>query len=395
MTSTTTFDDDSSYFDDFTARYSDQCRLLGRFNLAVFGKTGAGKSSLVNAMFGCTVAQTGIGKPVTLGTTYYQHPSGVFGMFDCVGFETGESGDDILRNLKKEIELTRSLPLEDQMHVAWYVVRWSDRRFEDGQAAFVRELHTMGLPVVFVLSQVPLTSSGQVHPDAEELAEAIRVEVGDIIEGGRPVFTNAVADPHLGQSKHGLFALLGSTFRAAPAGVRSALTAAQRIDLKRKRDDCLAIVAAGTAAAAGIGAVPIPFSDAALLIPAQVTMMATISARYALPIDAGTVSSLAAAAALAGFASMVGRLLANCAKFIPGFGSLLGGAINATIAATLTAGIGLAWIAVCEHLVTLSPEEIEALLGDKSGLRQMFMNAFNAQVKAGIKVLPGVKEAAA
>lgn len=391
----TTFDDDFDPFEAFRTTYRDQCRRLGRFNLAVFGKTGAGKSSLVNAMFGSAVAETGIGRPVTLGTTYYEHPSGVFGMFDCVGFETGESGDEILRSLKREIDKTRALPLDEQMHVAWYVIRWSDRRFEDSQADFVRELRGMGLPVVLVLSQVPLTAAGTVHPDAESLAEFIRDQVGDVIEGGYPVFTNAIADPHMGQQPHGLFELLECTFRAAPEGVRSALHAAQRIDLQRKRDDCMGIVAAGVMAAGAIGAVPIPFSDAALLIPAQVTMMATISSRYALPVDPGTVASLAGAAALAGFASMAGRLLANIAKLIPGIGSVVGGAINATIAGTLTAGIGLAWMAVCEHLVELTPAEIESLLGDRSGLRKMFMDAFNAQVRSGLKGIPGVSGLAA
>jgi predicted GTPase len=40
---------------------------LGCFNLAVFGKTGVGKSTLVNAVFGRDVAATGMGSPVTRG----------------------------------------------------------------------------------------------------------------------------------------------------------------------------------------------------------------------------------------------------------------------------------------------------------------------------------------
>lgn len=385
MMQTTPARDTFTFTDAFEAAYREQARQIGRFNLAVFGKTGAGKSSLVNAIFGTTVAETGIGKPVTTGTHYYEHPSGTFGVFDCEGFETGESGDDILASLRRTVEEYRDRPLAEQMHVAWYVLRWSDRRFEDSQAGFVRELRSIGLPVVLVLSQVPITGSGDVHPEAVHLADLIAAEVGDVIIGGRPVMTNAVADPHLNQPVHGLFPLLESTFQAAPEGVIGALTAAQRIDLARKRRDASAIVATGAAAAAGIGAIPIPFSDAVLLVPAQVAMMATIATRYALPVDAGTVTSLAlAAAAAGGAASWAGRGLANLAKMIPGVGSVIGGTINASIAATLTTGIGFAWIAVCEQLVSMDADEIAALLGDGSVLRSTFLTAFKSQVHKGV-----------
>jgi uncharacterized protein (DUF697 family)/GTP-binding protein EngB required for normal cell division len=374
-----------NYTDIFEAAYREQAQRIGRFNLAVFGKTGAGKSSLVNAVFGDTVAETGIGKPVTTGTTCYEHPSGTFGMFDCVGFETGESGDDILANLRVTVEAYRDRPLADQIPVAWYVLRWSDRRFEDAQGRFVRELRAIGLPVVVVLTQVPITQSGEVHPDALQLAEHITAEVGDAIVTGAPIFTNSVADPHLGQQVHGLMPLLEATFMAAPEGVRTALTAAQRIDLARKRRDCEAIVATTTATAAGIGAIPIPFADAIPLFGAQVIMMATIATRYALPVNAGVVSSLAIAATLTGgAASWGGRALANLVKLIPGAGSAAGGMINASIAATLTGAIGAAWIKVCEYLVTLTPAEIEALLGNDSALRSIFLTAFKAQVARAV-----------
>ena len=362
---------------EFIDAYRDQAQKLGRFNLAVFGKTGAGKSSLVNAIFGESVARTGIGKPVSAGTTYYEHPSGNFGMFDCVGFETGESGDQILGALRSTVEDLRGRPITEQIHVVWYVLRWSDRRFEDTQVDFIRELRRMGLPVVMVLSQVPVLADGQPHPEAQVLADLIAQEMGDEIVTGRPLMTNSVADPHLSQPVHGLMPLLEATFRAAPNGVREALVAVQRIDSAIKRRECHGIIATASGAAAGIGAVPIPFADVALLLPTQVTMMATVATRYALPVDAGTVGSLAVAATLAGgTASWAGRGLANMLKMIPGVGSAAGGAINATVAATLTTAIGYAWLAVCEFLATQTPEQIERHLRDGSTLRARFYDEF-------------------
>jgi 50S ribosome-binding GTPase len=51
-------------------------------NLAVFGKTGVGKSTLINAIFGEEVARTGIGRPVTEGSRLYVTRSGSLGLYD-------------------------------------------------------------------------------------------------------------------------------------------------------------------------------------------------------------------------------------------------------------------------------------------------------------------------
>src|SRR5664279_3226129 len=62
---------------------------IGRFNLAIVGGTGVGKSSLVNAIFDEPRAATGVGLPVTAGVSYYQSDSGSLGVWDFEGFEIG------------------------------------------------------------------------------------------------------------------------------------------------------------------------------------------------------------------------------------------------------------------------------------------------------------------
>ena len=52
---------DDWFNESFRSEYDRQNESLGRFNLALFGKTGVGKSTLLNAIFGEEVARTGIG----------------------------------------------------------------------------------------------------------------------------------------------------------------------------------------------------------------------------------------------------------------------------------------------------------------------------------------------
>jgi GTP-binding protein EngB required for normal cell division len=251
----------------FGDKFEEKGREIGRFNLAIFGKTGVGKSTLINAIFGKDVAATGIGAPVTQGSHLYLHADGHFGVLDTRGLEIGADDGTILGELEEYVQGMRQAPLHEQVHVAWYCVRASDRRFEDTEEAFIRALDRLGLQVLLVLTQVPMRD-GAYHPDTLELVR--QIELRDLPLRGEPLYlTNAKADEFAGLPPHGLQGLLDATFRAAPQGVQEALTAAQKIDLTRKRASADKAIAAAVASAMAAGATPIPFSDAVILVPLQ------------------------------------------------------------------------------------------------------------------------------
>jgi predicted GTPase len=141
----------------FEAAFADAEIKIGRFNLAVFGKTGVGKSTLVNAIFGESVAATGIGRPVTLGSHLYVHRTGKLGIYDTQGLEVGRDTSRIISELKRFIDNSRAMPFGEQVHLAWYCVRATDRRFEETEAAFIRELAGVGLPARHPRTAVPGT----------------------------------------------------------------------------------------------------------------------------------------------------------------------------------------------------------------------------------------------
>jgi uncharacterized protein (DUF697 family) len=105
--------------------------------------------------------------------------------------------------------------------------------------------------------------------------------------------------------------------------------------------------------AAGVGATPIPFADAALLVPNQVAMIARITAAYGLPPNRSRALATAGSVVLTGGATMAGRYaVTSLLKFVPG-GAIAGSAISATVAGGLTNAVGHAWSRVCEYALTM------------------------------------------
>jgi uncharacterized protein (DUF697 family)/GTPase SAR1 family protein len=359
----------------YREEYAQALNALGRFNLAIFGKTGTGKSTLVNAIFGDDVAATGTGRPVTMGLDYYVHPNGILGIYDSRGFETGEAGDRILAALSELVEGTRHADATEQIHAAWYTVRWSDRRFEDHQATFVRRLHDLGLPVIFVLTQVPCNAEGQIHSEAIEFAQYIAGLGLPLAAGGRVFLTNAKRDPFLGTVVFGLQELLDATFDTIPEAATAALSAAQQLDWGRKRHAAKKIITASAASALATGATPIPFSDAAILVPLQIGMIAKLTAAYGSRMASAQLASLVGSLMMASGATTAGRwMVSSMLRVIPG-GQPAAMVISGTVAASMTTAMGWAWVSVLEkYLMTGQDDDLE-------GIREAFVEEFRQRFK--------------
>jgi len=364
----------------FEAAFADAEVEIGRFNLAVFGKTGVGKSTLVNAIFGEAVAATGIGRPVTLGSHLYVHRTGKLGVYDTQGLEVGRDTDRIIHELQSFIDHSRTLPFPEQVHLAWYCVRSTDRRFEKTEAAFIRKLVDLGLPVVLVMTQVPARrdTEGRLHvaPDALELAHQIE-QMQLPVHGGRPVLVNALADPFTGVEQHGLLDLLDATFRLAPDEAAAALNAAQKIDPARKAAAAEKAVSAASAAAVAAGFTPIPFADAAVLVPIQISMMAKIANIYDIPMQRATIASLAATTVT----TQTGRAAATgLLKLVPGVGTVAGGAITGGVAGTVTFAVGHAWHRVCIGMAEGRYQTVTGTL-DSRAVQRVFSEEFASIVR--------------
>jgi uncharacterized protein (DUF697 family) len=314
----------------------------GTANIIIAGKTGVGKSTLINAVFQGQMAETGQGKPVTQCTRRITKKDVPVAIYDTRGLEVKEY-EPILTELMKFIAYTNGD--EDpsrHIHVAWLCIAEGLRRVEPAEIQLAEALSNC-MPVIAVITTA-LSDQGFKAVVEQCLPFAVNVvrinSLEQVLDGG-------IRIPPAGLDK-----LIEITMDVIPDGQKKAFVAAQRVKLDAKADQAQGVVASAAIAAGGIGAVPIPFSDAVGIVPIQIGMIAGITTVFGIKLDKVFLSTLVAGtftsvAATAGGRALVGALL----KFFPGLNAV-GSVVSAGVAAMVTTAFGEAYIATLYALST-------------------------------------------
>ncbi|WP_338661390.1 GTPase [Pararoseomonas sp. SCSIO 73927] len=345
----------------------DRMAGMQRCNVLLAGRSGAGKSTLVNAVFGRVAARTGEGAPVSTVATWYRHPCAPLHLADTRGLEPG-AYRETRAAVEAELAGLATLSEEERLHLAWLCIDAAGERVEPADQDLARLLAAQGVPVIVVLTK----AWGE-----DRLSDAVRV----LIPEARAVL-RVVAAPRLfpGGGKdggarveaRGLEALVAATVEALPEGRRAAAAAANLVALAPKIAEAEAAIAAHAKVAAALAATPIPFADAALLFGVQAKMIVDVTVRMGTPAEEMPLKTVAAALlgpAAAGVGGRVaGRAFGTLLKFIPGIGTVAGGAVNAALAYGLTTALGQAYLAflkdrwaVLQHPPSL--QEVVSFLG--------------------------------
>lgn len=312
----------------FNMSYEEARAQFGkRPNILVCGYTGSGKSSLIRAILGDIVPKDaiGAGKPKTTGYDHYQND--LVSIYDSKGLELGETEAAFTAETHRFVRQRQGdSNIDNHIHLVWYTIQGAGARVTECDRNLISNIFTPKNVIVAI------TKNDITRPDQHE---AIRQEILSLgIPEKRIVFTS---DEEGGSQ--GCKELMGLSYAMLPEAYRDAFMDAQRVDREAKivavfakAGKAKAIISGATVAAAATGAIPIPLSDAAVLVPMQVTMIASLAALYGLREEAIKQSALPFVARLAGI-----FLASSLLKFIP----LLGSAINATVAGTLTGAMGM------------------------------------------------------
>lgn len=318
----------------------------GQFNVLIAGRSGAGKSTLINAVFQSNLAETGQGRPVTKNTREIRKDGIPITILDTRGLEMSEFKETIAELEKTVQERCSDRDTNRHIHVAWICIQEDGRRVEDAEI----ELHKMLAKHVPVISVITKARSDNGFKD--EVIRLLPLSKGSVRVRAIP----EILDEGHQLEARGLKELIDATSEVIPEGKRRALAAAQKASIEYKKVQSQKIVAAAATAAAAAGASPIPFSDAAILAPIQIGMVAGITSTFGLELSKGTLSTLVTSAIGVGGATFVGRaIVTNLLKMLPGVGTIAGGAISAATASTLTVALGQAYISVLAEIFLRNP----------------------------------------
>lgn len=327
-----------NFQDRFNKEYEDIEQTIEKPNILLVGATGVGKSSLINLCFGEDIAKVGVGKPVTDKISAYSKIDIPIVLYDTAGYEIGEEKQrQFFEHVIDYAINQKEKQVNEQIHLVWYCIQASGHRITELDLYVISKLQAQNIPVAVILTKCDLVTEKELALLKSEL------NCNSLFS----VTTSTVPEPKYLELKQ----MINWSVNVLPVGVKEAFIRAQQIDLNLKYEKAREIIIQHTAGNAFVGFIPIPFSDAPILIASQAGMLARILYIYDLQWLNSKLAVILKGVGVGELISEGGKLLvANLLKLIPGVGQIIGGIISATVAASFTAAFGFAVSEICYNI---------------------------------------------
>jgi uncharacterized protein (DUF697 family)/ethanolamine utilization protein EutP (predicted NTPase) len=301
----------------FRQKHEEAMAKVVKPTILVCGYTGAGKTSLIQAICGKDTVpddRIGHGKPMT--REFVQYRNDFINLWDSRGLEPGDREAEFLRHTRSLVTRLQADPdAGNHVHLVWYVIQGPGARVTATDLELIRSVFTN---VIVVITKNDVTRPKQ--------REAITAEL--LKQGVSPSAIVAVSE----EDPESLRELVAVSLRMLPESYKDAFRSAQLVDLSSKKGRAQAVIHAAAALAAAAGGLnPLPLSDAALITPIQYGMIAGLAVVYGLPAEGVKAGAAPLVAQVAGVMAAGGL-----SKLIPG----LGGVIQAGVASALTEVLG-------------------------------------------------------
>lgn len=329
---------------------NDKIKNLKKLNIIILGKSGVGKSTLINSLFRGNFAETGLGRPVTSEIRKIEKKDYPLAIYDTPGFELSGEQQNRVKNEIIDI-ISKGLASKDvneAVHCIWYCINvGGNRTFDESEInwlkKFTEDNKNIKVPIIVILTQaVPKKKALEM----KNLVERENIGISKVV----PLLAQDMEfDEEYTAKSYGLDTLIDLMTEILPDELQNTLQNIQKVNLESKKRAARATVAAAVAGSFGEGFTPIPFADAALLIPTQVGMIAGITAIFGLDINKSFLTAFVSATVGSAGATVLGRaIVSNILKLIPSVGTVVGGVISGTTAGLITTALGEAYILIME-----------------------------------------------
>ncbi len=326
-------------------------------NVLVIGNSGVGKSTLINAVLGEECAVTGYGiTGTTQELSIYENGRIPFRIIDTVGFEPSfRKASRAVRSVRKwsRDSAVKEERKEERISVIWCCVEGTSRKLFPDTIKIMAKAVSMwpSVPVIAVITKsysLPERRENimMVHEAFSTHKKLFRnlKRIIPVVAMTYRLNDDAFAPPD------GITDLIEATNDLLPEGIRASETDVARYKMDRRRAFAHSTVGVATASAVIVGAVPIPFPDAAILTPLEIAEINTVSRIYGINKDEKLVKFVDSIVEV-GTVSTAARAAVNALKSIPGVNSAAS-AVNAVIAGSIVAAIGECSIAAFEQIST-------------------------------------------
>ena len=357
-------------------------------NVLFLGNSGVGKTTLINAILG-TDAATGIGvSGTTKETTTYENEEVPFRIVDTMGFEPvkflqpNKAINDV-KKWSKEAATDNDENTNIDL-ICLCVDGTASKLFPSTIDQFLKSVSLWKtVPIIVAITKSYSIPDREANVDMVEKAfEGKKRE----LKGIYPVVAQSyVISDDYAVEPQGIGELIEGINSLLPDGIQASASDIVKYNLNRKRFLAQSTIVAATGIGVAVGLVPIPFPDAAILVPTETLEINSISRIYGIKND-DKFKTLLKQMVEIGTVSAVARSIIALLKAIPAV-NIAASVLNGVIAGIIVAAIGEGSAYTFEQIY-LGKKTIDDVDWIKKVLENKMLEEANKKSKTIIESLP-------